>query len=47
MKNKKVIGYKGFNSDLTCRDFQYEIGKTFIHDGDIELCREGFHFAKK
>src|SRR5574344_798655 len=47
MKNKKVIGYKGFQSDLTCRGFQYEIGKTFKHDGDIKLCEAGFHFCKK
>ena len=24
---EKVIAYKGFNKDLTCRGFQYEIGK--------------------
>ena len=23
------IAYKGFNRDLTCRDFQYEEGKEF------------------
>ena len=35
--------YKGFNKDMTCRGFQYEAGKTYEHDGDIEICREGFH----
>ena len=24
-----MIGYKAFNNDLTCRDFQYEVGKTY------------------
>lgn len=42
-----VKGYKGFNQDLTCRGFQYEIGKTYEYDGDIELCSQGFHFCRK
>ena len=39
-----VKGFKGFNEDLTCRGFQYEIGKTYKHNGEVELCRSGFHF---
>lgn len=39
-------GYKAFNADLTCRDFQYEIGKTYTHRGEIEPCASGFHFCK-
>ena len=34
--------YKGFNKDLTCRDFQYEIGKTYEEDS-ADLCSSGFH----
>ena len=26
-----IKGYKVFNPDWTCRDFQYEVGKTFKH----------------
>lgn len=26
---EKIKGYKVFNSDWTCRGFQYEVGKLF------------------
>ena len=34
--------YKGFNKDLTCRGFQYEIGKTY-EEPEANLCKNGFH----
>ena len=34
--------YKGFDKDLKCRDFQYEIGKTY-EEPTTELCEKGFH----
>jgi hypothetical protein len=40
-------GYKVFNPDLTCRGFQYEIGKTYYHEGEVIPCRSGFHFCEK
>ena len=40
---EKITAYKGFNADLTCRDFQYEIGKEYEIKGDIECCENGFH----
>ena len=33
--------YKGFDKDLKCRDFQYEIGKTY-EEPTAELCNSGF-----
>ena len=42
-----VRGYKVFNPDWTCRGFQYEVGKTYKHDGNIEICETGFHFCRK
>ena len=41
-----MIGYKAFNQDLTCRGFQYEIGKTYSIKGLPILCQTGFHFCK-
>jgi len=38
-------GYKGFNSDLMCRGFQYKIGETFTTDEPISLCYKGYHFC--
>ena len=40
-------GYKVFNPDWTCRDFQYAVGETFRHEGKIEVCEAGFHFCEK
>ena len=34
--------YKGFDKDLKCHDFQYEIGKTY-KEPTAELCESGFH----
>ena len=39
-------GYKAFNKDLTCRDFQYEIGKTYEMDKKPIICKKGFHFCQ-
>ena len=39
-------GYKAFNSDLTCRGMQYEIGKEYVFDGEPIPCRQGFHFCE-
>jgi len=39
-------GFKGFDKNLKCRDFQYEIGGTYEHDGALSLCASGFHFCE-
>jgi hypothetical protein len=42
-----IKGYKVFNPDWTCRGFQYEVGKTFKHNGNIEICGSGFYFCQR
>ena len=42
-----IKGYKVFNPDWTCRGFQYKVGETFTHNGNIEMCGRGFHFCRK
>lgn len=34
--------YKGFDKDLKCRNFQYEIGKTY-EEKEARICEAGFH----
>ena len=44
---KGIKGYKVFNSDWTCRGFQYEVGKIFEEDVIPSCCDQGFHFCLK
>lgn len=47
MENKKKIrGYKGFNENLICFGFHYELGKTFVHEGEVICCSSGFHLCE-
>ena len=40
--NRVIKSYKGFDKNLRCRGFQYEIGKEY-EEKDIEICSRGFH----
>ena len=42
-KDKVIIAYKGFGKNMQCRGYQYAIGQTYTHDGNVEACESGFH----
>ena len=45
-KDNIIRGFKGFNKDLKCRGFQYEIGKYYEQEGEVKCCERGFHFCE-
>src|SRR5262249_52223096 len=38
-----IVAYKGFDKSWQCRGYQYELGKTFVHEGTVKACEGGFH----
>ena len=42
IKGIEVIAYKGMNSDMTCKGFQYEIGRSYKTD-KVKINECGFH----
>ena len=40
-----ITGYKGFDKNLQCRGFQYEVGKEYETD-EVKLCEKGLHFCE-
>ena len=46
MEEKVIKAYKGFDKNMQCRGYQYEVGKEYDMDGEIKCCDRGFHACK-
>ena len=46
MNDKVITSYKAFDKNMLCHDFQFEVGKEYEMDGEIECGKRGFHACK-
>ena len=44
--SETIKSYKGFDKDLKCRCFQYEIGKEY-EEPEADVCHAGFHACER
>ena len=45
--DNKIIAYKGMDSNMQCRGMQYEVGKEFSVNDEIECCGNGLHACER
>jgi len=41
-KKKSIVAYKGFDNELKCQGFEFEVGKTYKHKGKTISYKSGF-----
>ena len=44
-KATAVEGFKGFDKNMQCRGFQFEVGNSY-HTDKVKVCESGFHFCE-
>jgi len=44
-KSTSTVGFKGFDKNMKCRGFQYEVGKKYETES-VKVCHEGFHLCE-
>ena len=45
-ENVVIKGYKGFDKELKCRGFLYEVDTEYEQGGERKCCNNGFHFCE-
>jgi len=44
---KVTKGYKITTKHMTCQSYQFELGKRHVQEGELKICKNGFHFCEK
>ena len=43
---QEVRGFKHIDEGMQCNGFKFKVGERYVHDGEVDLCKEGFHFCR-